>query len=76
MGAIGGRNYDPKRTPEQAVREKMKVLREFFVVDDDNYDSIYKELLGRVCMHPEYDFDRVLDRAARTMIDDRLGRIV
>lgn len=68
--------YRAKIDPERIVREKMKVLRDFYVVDDDNYNEIYKELLARACMHPEYGMERAVDRAAMTLIQGKLGRTV
>lgn len=76
MGWYKDANYHPKRDLEKSVREKMKVLQDFYVVDEDNYDEIYEELIRPLRMHPERDIDAALDRAARNLIMGKLGRDV
>lgn len=64
-----------KTAEERAIDEKISVLRDFYVVDDKNeveYRSILKKAIAA---EPGCDIYLVLDRAARKMIDGRLGVI-
>lgn len=64
-----------ERTLAQAIREKMKVLREFYVVDKNNEKEIKQQLLDAVKAEPDKDFDIVLDRVAHTMIERKLDSV-
>ena len=60
---------------ERAIREKLIVLRDFYIVDDSN-ESEYRSILQKaVDASPNGDVYMVLDRAARKLIDGRLGVI-
>ena len=61
------------RTVKKAIDEKMKVLKEFCVVDIRNEDKIREKLEKAVAGKPEMDFDMVLDRVAKRMINEKLG---
>lgn len=74
MNVIMHKYYTPvERTLSQAVSEKLKVLREFCVVDYKNERQIKNQLLAAVKAEPNKDFDIVLDRVARSMIDKKLS---
>ena len=60
---------------EQAVREKLKVLRDFYIVDDNNVDEYRAALEKAIDESPSNNIDAILDRTARKMIDERLGVI-
>ena len=67
------RHYEPRRTAEQAVEEKMRVLKDFYVVDQNNADDIRRRLKLAIADEPNTDFDIVLDRVAKTLIAKRFG---
>ena len=62
-----------ERTVEQAIKEKMKVLREFYIVNEHNEKSIELNLWDAIKAEPNKNFDIVLDRVAHTMIMNCLG---
>lgn len=62
------------RTADQAIQEKLKVLREFHIVDDRNEKSIKQKLIEAVEAEPKKNFDIILDRVAHTMIMNYLNR--
>ena len=67
------RHYTPdKPSVKQAINAKMKVLREFCVVDKKNEDSIRKYLQAAVDANPNHDYEHVLDRAAQVLIKQKL----
>ena len=60
---------------ERAIREKLGVLRDFYIVDDNN-EAEYRAILQKaIDERPNGDVDMVLDRTARKLIDGRLGVI-
>ena len=61
-----------ERSIETIVNEKIKVLREFYVVDDYNEESIRNMLLTAIRDRPDSDPDAVADRVARPLIASRL----
>lgn len=70
---MGRHRYVPVvRTLKQAVTEKMKVLREFYIVDKDNEQKIEQQLISAVNAEPGTHFDIVLDRVAHTLIEQKL----
>ena len=69
----GERKEYNNRTPERAIAEKMKVLRGFCIVDDDNEVAMKARLEKAVAESPCKDFDRVLDGIARKLISEKLG---
>jgi hypothetical protein len=54
------------------VNEKMRVLKEFYIVDDDNRDEIRAYLEAALAQYPNRDPAVVLDHAARTLIKNKL----
>ena len=70
---MSGRHYEPRRTVEYAIEEKMRVLKDFYVVDRHNEDAIYKRLKKAVDDEPNTDFDIILDRVAKTLIASKFG---
>ena len=65
----------PERTAKQAINEKMKVLREFYVVDDNNESEIKSLLTQAVEAEPNKNFDIVLDRVAHSLIEKKLDSV-
>lgn len=61
-----------KPTVKQAVAEKMKVLKEFCIVNRLNKDEIEAALWAAIKVHPESDYEVVLDQAAHKMIAEKL----
>lgn len=63
-----------KPSLKQAIDIKMKVLREFHVVDKNNEAAIRKELKDAVDANPKRDYEIVLDQVAHKLIMARLNR--
>ena len=61
------------RTPELAIKEKLKVLREFNIVDDWNEADMKKKMEFAIAERPDIQCDRVLDGFARKLISKKLG---
>lgn len=61
------------RKPELAVKEKLTVLREFYIVDDSNEESFKRQMERAIAEHSDVHFDRVLDGFARKLISEKLG---
>ncbi len=61
------------RKPELAIREKMKVLEGFGIVDDRNREAFERDMLKAIETNPDVHFDRVLDGFARRLISKKLG---
>jgi hypothetical protein len=61
------------RTVKQVINEKIQVLRDFYIVDDDNELDIRKMLTEAINNAPDRDPDVVVDRIARNMITERLS---
>lgn len=69
-------NHDSYRTAEIAIRQKIKVLKDFYVIDetDPRSEILMREKLEKaVAAEPDKHFDLVLDRLARDLIRDKLG---
>lgn len=64
----------PKRTVDQAVQEKIKVLEDFCIVDFRNREEVEQKLYDAVSAEPNSNFDLVLDRVAHSMIMNRLDK--
>ena len=58
-----------KPSVKEAINAKMKVLREFCIVDRTNENEIRKQLQDAIDAHPEKDYELVLDTVARTLIN-------
>ena len=69
-----GRVYPRERyvTPERAIEDKLKVLRDFCIVNDENEERYRKVLLLAVRDEPNTQFDIVLDRVAKKLIGDKM----
>ena len=61
-----------KPTVKQAVAEKMKVLREFYIVDKTNESEIKSELMAAIKARPDADYEVVLDQVAHRLISEKL----
>lgn len=61
------------RKPEPAVKEKMRVLWEFGVVNSENEESMEQEMWKLIKESHDTHFDRVLDGFARKLISEKLG---
>lgn len=66
-------NRPSSRTPQKAIDEKIKVLREFCVVDTRNEDAVRERLEKAIAERPDAHFDTVVDRIAKQMIAEKLG---
>lgn len=64
--------FDRKPTPKQAVNEKLRVLRDFYIVDDTNKKEYKKLLLDEVAKYPHRDPEIVLDQLASILIMKKL----
>lgn len=67
------REWRDQPTKKQAVRAKLKVLRDFGVVDDDNEYSIKEQLNDAIKANPYRDYEIVLDQVAQEMIMKKLA---
>lgn len=63
-----------KPTIKQAINEKMRVLREFYVVDERNDTNVRQLLETAVVSSPHRDYEIVLDHVARRLIFEKLNR--
>lgn len=69
-----GNFYAPKeRSTKQVINEKIRVLRDFCIVDDKNENSVRNKLLAEINNNPDKDPDIIADRIARRMISDKLS---
>ena len=62
-----------KPSVKRAVDEKMRVLREFCVVNDKNAEQIRQKLLNAIVSESDHDYEMVLDRHARKLIAEKLN---
>lgn len=68
-----GNFYAPKeRSVKQVINEKIQVLRDFYIVDDENENAVRKKLLAEISNAPDKDPDVIADRIARAMITEKL----
>ena len=72
---LSGAGEYKKPTKEEAVKAKMKVLREFYIVDKSNEEEIKSYLWQEILKHPNTDYESVLDHAARVLIDKKLAEV-
>ena len=68
------RNYSKarRRTLEQAVYEKLNVLKEFCIVNRMNEEEYRKILLDAAKSEPDRNYDVVLDQVARDLIKKKI----
>ena len=64
----------PTPSLKTAINSKIRVLRDFYVVDDDNESRIRGELENAVRESRSLDYNRALDRKARDLINAKWGR--
>jgi predicted metal-dependent hydrolase len=62
-----------KPTPEQAVEAKLQVLEDFYIVDNQNRDSMERMLKQAIKDHPDRDYEIVLDEVAKKLIMEKLN---
>ena len=62
-----------KSIVESAITEKLGVLRDFYIVDDNNEEEYRTILRNAINARPGGDIYLTLDRTARKLIDARLG---
>lgn len=65
--------YIPDRTPEKAIKEKLQVLRDFGIVDDDSEDHLRSEMERAIAARTNTHFDRILDRFATDLYRQKLS---
>lgn len=61
-----------KKTTKTIINQKMRVLKDFYVVDDDNEDYIRKQMERALKDHPNEDPEVVLDHFAHPLIQSKL----
>lgn len=64
---------DYKPTFKQALKNKIRVLRDFYIVDDDNEEEYRNLLIDAVAKYPGRDYELILDKTATAIIMNRLG---
>ena len=62
-----------KLTPKQAINRKMRILREFCVVNDNNADEVRAMLESSILSTPGRDYEIVLDQVTRKLIFNKLN---
>lgn len=65
--------YVPQRDAKQAIEEKIRVLKDFYIVDKSNEEPVRAQMQAELDKRPEVDFDIVLDRFAKKLIGKKLG---
>lgn len=65
--------YISDRTPEKAIKEKLQVLRDFGIVDDDSEEHLRNEMERAIAACPNTHFDRILDRFATDLYRQKLA---
>lgn len=63
-----------KPTLKQAVNNKLKVLRDFYIVDDRNKKKYKGILLDAVAKYPDRDYEIVLDQAAAKILNQHFNK--
>ena len=62
-----------KPTLKEAVKAKLRVLRDFYIVDSSNKNEYKQILLDEVAKYPNRDYEIVLDQIGNKLIMDRLS---
>ena len=65
--------YTPKRGVKEAINEKIKVLKDFCIVDKTNEETFRARMKAEIERRPDVDFDRVLDSFAKNLIGEKFG---
>lgn len=55
------------------VKEKLQVLRDFGIVDDDSEEHLRNEMERAIAARPNTHFDRILDRFATDLYRQKLA---
>ena len=63
-----------RRNLKESVRAKLILLEDFYVIDPDEEDQYRKMLYAAVEKEPGTDYDIILDRIAKNLISEKLGR--
>lgn len=67
------RKHDPgTRGIDLIVEEKLSVLEDFYIVDDNNRDEIKRDLICAIREQPTTNPDSVADRFAKALIARKL----
>ena len=69
------RFYGNTPTVDEAVKAKMKVLREFYVVDETNENLVEQYLRDHISASHGKDYEAVLDRVAHKLISEKLNSL-
>lgn len=67
------RQYILQRDVNDAINEKIKVLKDFYIVDKRNEEAVRAQMKAEIERRSDVDFDRVLDTFAKKLIDKKLG---
>lgn len=62
----------PTSTTERLLNEKMKILADFCIVTSQNKSQVYNYLSNCIIEEPTKNPQKILDRAARSLI---MGRV-
>ena len=71
---LNGTNVYTKPTLKQAVNEKLRILRDFCIVDDKNKREYKGILLEAVSKYPNRDYEVVLDQAVAKILTERFNK--
>lgn len=66
-------HYECRRTVDRAINDKMRVLKDFCVVNHTNEEEIRKMLVLAVRDDLNTHYDIVLDRVAKRLISEKIG---
>lgn len=66
-------HYDSQRDAKQAINEKIRVLKDFYIVDKSNEETVRAQMQAELDKRPDIDFDIVLDGFAKKLIGEKLG---
>lgn len=64
---------EQRHTVKQAIAAKMRVLRDFYIVDDNNESKIKQQLVDAINNTPNKDYEIILDQVAHKLIADKLN---
>ena len=65
--------YNPKRGVKEVINEKIKVLKDFYIVDKRNEETVRAQMKAEIERRSDVDFDRVLDSFAKKLISEKFG---
>lgn len=67
------KQYILQRGVNDAINEKIKVLKDFYIVDKRNEETVRAQMKAEIERRSDVDFDRVLDSFAKKLIDKKFG---